>query len=164
MAAGELSVESGARRVIIFHVVDIVGLRIETDAVGIPVLDDLIEDVFPLKQMDASRRTERQVQHRPVAYLPGILVVGSLSQRYALVVGYIVRTIERILHIQQCPVAVREIQCRHKPHLPVTYEPGLIVSGTCLKVGNGMYGLNPPVVVQTACQRIDSSFKSGITH
>lgn len=31
-------------------------------------------------------------------------------------------------------------------------------------MGYGMYGLNPPVVVQTACQRIDSSFKSGITH
>jgi len=105
----KLGVECVAGGVIIFHVLNVVRLRVESRAVGITVLDDSVIDVLPFKTVSVVLREEREIEQCAKFEVIGILVVGRFAEIYGAVVGHIVWPVKGILHIKKSAVCVREI-------------------------------------------------------
>ena len=159
--ARKLRVVSGARRIVVFHVVQVVGLGIKTHTLRIAVFDNLVGNVFPLEIMPLVARFVRKIEHAAQTNVVRKLVVGGFSQRHVLVVGNIVRTIERVLHIQNGLVRIGRIECAQQAHRGSFLAlPCVGITHIGFKVGNGHYLPGSPIVVKGVARYVYAPFKT----
>ena len=99
VATGKLGVVCCSGGVVILHIVYIVRLSIKAHTLCVTVLGDLIKDIFPLVIVAVILGTQGEVEHCAQAHIVAVLVICSLSKGHRLVVGGVVWSVERVLHI-----------------------------------------------------------------
>ena len=142
MFAGKLRVVCSTAGIVVFHIIDIIGLGVESGTFRIAVFGYLIENVLKFITVTAVSRLKGEIQHSAQTHIITVLVICCFAQEYGFVIGCIVRTVKVIPHIQIRFISITVIYgCQHTIGTSALGFPFMVVRQIYFKVSDRLYGL-----------------------
>ena len=129
--SGNLRIESGTTAIIIFGTFFLISLRTDAIPKCVPVVAQLVEDVFQLVFVVPVFLKNCHVEHRAQTHIVVVLIVCAVTEIITLVIGNIINAVKIIFHVLVGTELVGIVECGNHSGMSAIDIPKVIVR--CVK-------------------------------